>query len=327
MASQKYTTLGQGTLSTAYTAGATSLVLGTGQGATFPSAGDFVVALNDPPSFFLKCTARTSDTLTVATGAVDGTTASNQAIGVTVTEVITATVLDGIRGDQSQIGAAASLPATSEAHKGDRYQTSDGPIEFIYGGSAWQPYGPKQPLILPKLTDFTNLSGAATVSDTGAGVLVSGSAAQATTYLRAVPVSTPYTVTLGVQTIIVHENFGSVFMELMDATHKGVQLGLQYNSGWNTNSTTLVVYEKDSSLALISSPLTRGWTNFAGVAWLRIKDDGTTRSFQVGIGPNDFATVLAHPSGTWITPTLVGFTVQGSTNVPPLCRIIHWQQG
>jgi hypothetical protein len=104
MATQKYTTLGSGALNSSYTAGATSLVLQTGQGATFPTTGDFVVAVDDPPAFFLKCTARSGDTLTVATSAVDGTTAVNKGSGVTVTEVITATVLDGIRADMHQTG-------------------------------------------------------------------------------------------------------------------------------------------------------------------------------------------------------------------------------
>src|SRR6266702_3850835 len=99
MATQKYTNLAQSTLASSYTAGNTTITVATGDGALFPTAGDFTVAVVDPPAFFLKCTARSGDVLTVTSSGQEGTTATNQASGVKVTQVITAAVLDGIKDD------------------------------------------------------------------------------------------------------------------------------------------------------------------------------------------------------------------------------------
>jgi hypothetical protein len=328
MSTQKYTTLGQGTLSSAYTAGATSLVLNTGQGATFPTAGDFVVALNDPPSFFLKCTARSGDTLTVATSAVDGTTASNQAIGVTVTEVITASVLDGIRGDMHQSGATASLPATTEAHKGDLYLCSDGPALFRYDGTAYGLFGPVFPLTLPALSSFTNDSTTATVSDTGAGITITGSNAQGTTYYKSGPGSTPFTVAMGVLAMVGPEDFGQVTIRGRESsTGKRIEFGIQHSG---TSGLQVIVNKINGDGTFNAQYVSKNWQQMAfmgGLIFLRFKDDGTNRLCQMSVDNVLWLTIHSIGRTDFCTCNQFGWSIQGSTNWPPCARILHWAQG
>jgi hypothetical protein len=328
MASQKYTTLGQGTLSSGYTAAATTLVLNTGQGATFPSSGDFVVALNDPPAFFLKCTSRSGDTLTVATVAVDGTTASNQAIGVTVTEVITASVLDGLRGDMSAYGAAASLPVTTEAHKGDQYQCSDAPMRFVYDGTVWQPLGPIFPLTLPVLSSFTGLTTTATTTDTSAGITISGSNNTISTYYKSGPGSTPFSATLGVMALIGPEDFGQVMILGRESSSgKQLQYGVQHNG---TTGLQILVNKINGDGSFNAQYVTKNWQQMSfmgGLIFLRIKDDGTNRLCQVSVDAVVWQTIHSVGRTDFLTCNQFGWSVQGSTNWPPCARILHWAQG
>ena len=69
---------------------ATSLTVTTGEGAKFPSAGDFHITIEDE---ILKCTARSTDTLTV-TRAQEGTTAAAHVANKAVELRITAGVLE-----------------------------------------------------------------------------------------------------------------------------------------------------------------------------------------------------------------------------------------
>jgi hypothetical protein len=93
---QTFSNLAQTTIGATYTAGASTLTLATGSGVLFPSTGNFTIGVCDPPSFFLVCTARTGDVLTVNTSGAEGTTAVNAGIGTIVAQVLTAGVLSNL---------------------------------------------------------------------------------------------------------------------------------------------------------------------------------------------------------------------------------------
>lgn len=93
----------QGTLGSSYTAGGTSLVLSSGNGANFPATGDFWVrvqpsATDATGAEIFKCTARSTDTLTV-TGAQDGTSNVNHSAGAIVVWVLSASALTQLKAD------------------------------------------------------------------------------------------------------------------------------------------------------------------------------------------------------------------------------------
>jgi hypothetical protein len=94
--------LAQSTLASSYAAGATTITVQTGDGAKFDAA-PFVIALNNPPDFFLEVTAVASDTFTVDTSGFDSSTPINEASNVQVTEVITAGVLQALLAAASPV--------------------------------------------------------------------------------------------------------------------------------------------------------------------------------------------------------------------------------
>lgn len=163
MSEQQYSNLSSSTLASVYTAGDTTLTLQSGTGSLFPVTGDFTVAIDSPPSFFLYCTARATDVITVNSSASEGTSASNKPIGTPVTQVITAGVLNNIRNDMNKFGFDTSI-SSSGMHLGDRYDSIDQPYYYIYGTSGWRQF-----------TSGTGSSGTSGVSGTSGTSGVSGS--------------------------------------------------------------------------------------------------------------------------------------------------------
>lgn len=87
---QTYANNASSTLGSGYTAGDSTITLAGGGGAEFPATGDFMLAMADPVLFYLKCTSRSTDVLTVTTSGQEGTSASNLSTGAAVNQVITA---------------------------------------------------------------------------------------------------------------------------------------------------------------------------------------------------------------------------------------------
>ena len=114
---QTYSNNASSALASGYTAGDTTITVQAGHGAKFPATGDFMLAIDDPVAFYLKCTSRSTDTLTVSTTGQEGTTAANKASGKAVSHVITAGVMDALlanmTGDSGSGGIKGLVPAPS----------------------------------------------------------------------------------------------------------------------------------------------------------------------------------------------------------------------
>src|SRR5574340_338724 len=78
------------TLASGMDASQTTLTVATGEGAKFPSSGNFRVTVEDE---IMKCTSRSTDVLTIVR-AQEGTSAATQAIGLTVAHTLTKGGLD-----------------------------------------------------------------------------------------------------------------------------------------------------------------------------------------------------------------------------------------
>jgi hypothetical protein len=91
---QQFANQAQAILTSAYTAGDTSLYVANG--AVFPPTGNFTLAMGYPVQFYLVCTARSGNTLTVTTLGQEGTSTANLAIGSVVAQVVTAGVLSAL---------------------------------------------------------------------------------------------------------------------------------------------------------------------------------------------------------------------------------------
>lgn len=237
------------TLNTSYTSGGVSLVLTGGHGARFPSSGNFYVRVDDE---ILKCTSRSTDTLTVV-GAQDGTSASNHSAGATVRWVLSASALDQMRADIVRIGTVANLPASGSRKQGDLYFTSDGVYQYVFDGSVWVPFYQNFKVTEPVSGDFSWVNqGGATISTAAGGALLEAPTSAGINLrmrVKSQP-STPYTITAIILPYMINSaNFprvGLVFRE--SGTSKIItwgfvgngEPGILSNERW-TNETTFSV--------------------------------------------------------------------------------------
>lgn len=91
--------LAQSTLASGYTAGNTSLTIQAGDHTKFDAPGggaNIVLAIGNPPQFFLEATSISGDTFTVGSSGFDGSTPVSVTASTPVTEVITSGVLQGL---------------------------------------------------------------------------------------------------------------------------------------------------------------------------------------------------------------------------------------
>jgi len=112
---EQLSNLAEGTLNTTMNDSVTSLVLGSGQGAKFPSSGDFRVTVENE---IMLCTSRSTDTLTVTRGQ-EGTTNVAHTAGVAVAHTLTKAGLDAYLGQVSQpldseLSALAGLTSAAD---------------------------------------------------------------------------------------------------------------------------------------------------------------------------------------------------------------------
>jgi hypothetical protein len=306
MASQKYTNLAQSSLSSAYTAGDSTIALQTGDGSLFPSSGDFIVAIDDPPAFFLNCTARSTDTLTVDTSGAEGTTAVNKGTSIKVTHVITAGVLDNIRSDLSGIGAIASLPG-SGMKKGDRWRTTDTPIEFVYDGSNWKAFAFGQPVTLPTGSTFgsTDSIGTSTTDSSKGGMIFTGAGiTDLGMWYKAKPTNsavfaysqTPQSFDVANSGIAVRENSTGKILAVRPSIQASGPAGYDFDVAWYTNASTFQSNKLRKAYGALFMPGPMYWHRFrwsggniyvdvsgdAGITWSNIYSQAQNSFFSSG---------------------------------------------
>ena len=122
-----------GILNTTMNASVTSVVLGSGQGALFPSSGSFHVSIDTE---ILICTSRSSDTLTVSRGA-ESTTAAIHPAGATVALNIISKHISDLN---TAVNAVETILATSGGLRGNLSdETGSGGAVFATGPTLASP--------------------------------------------------------------------------------------------------------------------------------------------------------------------------------------------
>lgn len=314
MASQKYANLAQSTLSSNYTAGDGTIALQPADGSLFPSSGDFIVAIDDPPVFFLKCTARSSDTLTVSATGQEGTTAVNRPIGTKVTQVLTAGAFDNIRSDISKIDVYANLPVTAKL--GDRYSTTDGVYDFVYNGSNWVPIercGPQ--LVVPSGSWSWMNQGSSTVA-LAAGALsfgwaTVGVADNTRAYVQTKPGST--------WTCIIRVRNRSYPVGICHTD--GTKLTTYFMSaaklfGFNWNTTTSFNGRVFSDLVMLDDQ--------PNDFWMKLQDNGSNEILSISYDGFTWFQVNSRATGAFLTTSSIGISpgdLNGTTGTWPAALI------
>jgi hypothetical protein len=284
----------------------TDLTLSVDDPAGFPTSGNFRIRVG---SELIIVTGVAGSVFTVTRGA-EGTTAAGHADNAAVDQVLTRGSLLGLDALFVRRDTFANRPAAGQ--EGRLFFPSDGLTLSRDTGSAWE-------LMYPLYTglgqfgsaDWTWVNqGDATVTWTRGVLQLRGpvaGGAQNRMLARSVP-GTPYTFTVAMWPYLGSgSNVCGWGLGLRDSSSgKLVQL-LPVGSGgweaqkWNSPTSFNALYT--------TSNLPANWANLGKPMFLRIKDDGTTRYFQVSHDGYEFHTGLSHARTDFITPdqvTIVG---------------------
>lgn len=307
-----------------YTAGDGVLNV-TSTAAPFPSAGNFTVIIMDATTGATKVLLRVSavNSGTQWAVAAEGTDA-NAAAGDNVYAVLSATGLEARVEQVITAGAAGSLPAANARASGDIYLCSDAPMLFRNNGSSWDAYGPIQKFTVPVLTDFTAaLTVTATVTDTGAGIKVSGSNNSQAQYYKAGTISNP-TITIFIQAAMTSEAncaYGLLLRESSSGKWLDFFMSVSSNAAiWTVNKINADGSFNGNEFGGLATPM-----NLINGLWMRMRDDGTNRNYEWSCDGQVWqraATAIGRTS--FITVNQGGFLFAGTTNFAPVGRLLSY---
>ena len=328
MSTEKYSNAALTSLNGAINSSATSLVVVNA--SNFPTAGQFRILLN---SEIMLVTGVAGTTFTVTRGA-EGTTANSHGDGTAVYEVLTAGAVDTIRQDISPSDLWANRPASEKA--GKIWLPTDGFMLSRDGGSAWKSWGPLFPFTETNDAPFSWVNqGGATVTTSQGGVFLLAPASNTHNMrlrVQSAP-STPYTITAAVRGIwdaftisgltthsgLVWRDSASGKMEtfgfLSDFSTYGQFFTLIGAAKWD-NPTSLNSYYRSVFTALLPSP-----TEF-----LRITDDGTTRTCYVSTDGVNFQQVHTVSRTDFLTPNQIGYFADSNNGSSVGLNILSWKQ-
>lgn len=213
-------------------------------------------------------------------------------------------------------GADAARPAQGTA--GRLYLPTDGFAAHEDDGASYRQFGPLSALTAPDDSQFAWINqGGASVVAQNSGIFLLGPNQGAADNIRirkkAAP-ATPYTVTARILPALFAKNYqqcGLLWRQSSDG--KLVTFGLNFNSAGGNQIVVVAKWNSPTSISAnyTSVPVFNVW------AWLRLRDDGTTRYVYVsGDGAN---WMLIHSVGRtdFLTADEVGFFVNANNNAAP----------
>lgn len=328
MATWKYKTLALSVLPSGLASGGTSVSVDTGDGALFPTGGDFWISI-DNGTEIVKVGGRTSDSLTSLTRGQEGTSDVTHAAGVSVALVVTAASLDQMRQDIHQTGADASKSAEKA---GNLYLPNNGVMLYRDTGSAFLGWGPVYPFTPPDDSIFSWINqGSASLSTTPGGIYVQDPAHSGENWRirKYTAPATPYVITAAFSCILMaNAKAGIGFRQSSDGKLHALILEMtggnfQLASHKMTNPTT---YSANYATSTGQGPAVC-ITKAGSLCWFRIADNGTSRICSVSLNGNDW--IVFHTVGRtdFLTADEVMFFINaGSTAADAAIQLMSWKQ-
>lgn len=314
---QQLTNLAQSTLASSYTAGNTTITLKTGDGALFPSSGNFTVAVDEPPTFFLQCTARSGDTLTVSATGQEGTTAANRTTGTPITLVITNAVMRGLFQDYLLTDTLANLPSAGVA--GRVFLPQNSVYSMIRdNGSTWDYFLNGRKVNVPETAfsfSWVNQGDATLTTTNGVAVLYGGSANGVDSRIRIKTApATPYHIIIGYRARI--DPTTNAMAGLCFRNSSSGKLSI-YTSIFQGDPSRPVIFQLTNATSFSSTAYNPGSgtnDNTYGMSWMRIGDDGVNRKYDVSENGYTWRQLFSESNSSFFTADQVGYYVNGGNN-------------
>ena len=218
-------------------------------------------------------------------------------------------------------GSFANRPIQGQS--GRTYFAHDAGLMYFDDGNSWNPMGQIDYCTALKSSDFTwqNQSGA-TSTDFGSSILLyapSNSNSQNVRFFYKNVPSTPYVITAK---FIFAQGFSTVYGLAFGDGTKFINFVVNTNgNAWNLNVGTW------SNITTPNSSLFD--QNFFDVndhlAWLRVADDGTNRSFSISRDGVNFINIYSTSSATYLTTSRVGIFLNPFGN-DQYISFVSWKQ-
>jgi hypothetical protein len=220
-------------------------------------------------------------------------------------------------------GSTAARPAASA---GGIYLPNDNLTVDLSDRSTWRSYGPIFPIARPPAAanwTTVNYGVGDSLNDTAAGLGMTVARHSSDWFrLAARPLgSPPYTVTAAMLSIYPATNAARSNLCLRDSVSgKQINFGPIY-VGFDQQ---LYVTQMSGPTSFSSHQLQTNFGLLAPMVFLRISDDGTTRSYSIGVDGVTFDVVRTEATGTWLTPDQVAWGVDVPSGGPFASTLIHW---
>jgi hypothetical protein len=296
--------------------------------ALFPSVPQFRIIID---SEIMLVTGVSGTTFTVARG-VENTTQASHNNGATVAMILTAGALSQFNNDNInssvQTGTYASRPAFGTA--GKLYLPNNSVNIYEDTGTSWQAFGPIFPITPPPIASNWVLRQTAsngTLTDTNGSLFLTATNRVSThDYVIAdmAAIATPYTVTMAFFPQMIAATGFPAAQLIAYETSSGKLVGF----GPYADTTTGTRMERAFYATFVSagtSSIDRIAFGLANLIWLRIKDDGTTRSYFMSSDGQNWSLYTSETRATGFNtaPDRYGFGVSAQ-NSPAGMNVVHW---
>ena len=353
MAIELWANNAQSTLASGITNSDLSLTVASGHGARFPSPGSdyFYVTLDDGANIeIVKCTARSTDTLTIVR-AQQGTSAASFSTGTAVELRLTKGSLETLRDGGAPTSAdywvetanaslsaevvvgttgittAAYASRQAAAKAGRLFLPNNGCVLERDSGSAWLPWGPLFPFTAPVDGDYSWFNqGGASVSTTNGGISLSIPSSATTNFRgRSKTKTAPYTITAAVLLNFIPANYVRSFGLFFTDGTKVHGFGIAFDSA------AAGVYQIASTKWTDATNISANYSiiayqTFSPVLWLRIADNSSNRICSISADGVDFIPYHTVGRTDFLTATSVGFGGDILNSNAAYMRLLSWTE-
>lgn len=184
-------------------------------------------------------------------------------------------------------------------------------------------------LSVPISTSFTTVGSQTTASDRSGRLVLIVTSSTNLNGIKIAGIATPYTIDVCLQMVGIPASNDSAWAGLLlsDGTKfRAFYSGTGNTSGTSSGSLKFAVDNWSTQTSFSSTVINEVIEGISGSRFLRITDNGTTRTFFASCNGMDFVQVYSEPTNTYVTPTTFGIAIysNAANSVTSKTVVHHW---
>lgn len=297
--------------------------------AAAPIVGSFRILVDS--ELMWVSSGGTTQTWNVVRG-IEGTTAAGHLQGAAVTVVLTAGSIAAIL-PSNLIGTYANFQnnyATKTPAAGTRYNCTDSIYDFIFDGTSWVPKGPIpgmvpiNPAQWTLTTSGSDWIGSSTFNGGVWSAVVSNSFSTSITLNAALP-PFPYTVLIYFTATLFANNYNAAGLTFINTSN---MYNYSFNYMWNSGlGGSAIVTQHFNSGGFQSESAHCNTVGYqGGIQCFKLTNDGTSRTYWWGSGPQKPSPVMGVAGTDWCTPNQLQYAITtGGPNTDVTGQLLSFQ--